>query len=854
MGKPGQAEQAYDFKAVEEKWLRIFEEKALFKQDLRPSSKEKFYVLEMFSYPSGKMHMGHVRNYTLGDVLARYKRAKGFSVLHPVGWDAFGLPAENAAIENKTNPKTWTLNNVKEMGGQFRRLGFFYDWSNETATCNENYYRWGQWLFIQMFKRGLIEQKKSPVNWCSDCNTVLANEQVVDGACWRHPHTKVQTKLLKQWYIRITDYAQALLDDHKLLEGNWPSEVLVMQKNWIGKSHGVLVNFKCGNEDFPIYTTRVDTLYGATFCAVAFDHPNLAKYLPNQTLGKEMKDFIADCSQDENDEREKKGIFSGSYLTHPLTNEKIPLYVADFVLAGHGTGAIMCVPAHDERDFLFAKKHALPIKIVVQNKEKTLNAGELKNAYSDEGILVDSAEFSGMTSSQAKEALADFVEKKSLGKKTSWFRLKDWLISRQRYWGNPIPLLHCPKCGVVAEKEENLPARLPEDVDFSLKDNPVKSSKTFLNAPCPQCGGDAKRETDTMDTFFCSSWYYLRFVDPHNAKEIFSKESERYWMDVDKYIGGIEHACMHLLYARFVHKVLKDMGLVKSAEPFKSLLTQGMVLSNSHYDTLKRKYYDAKELEELDEATKKSLVVKMEKMGKSKKNGVDPDEVVETYGADAARLFILFAGPPSKNLEWSVSGIEGCQRFLRRVWNYAWKLKEWSEGRLLLGHLPSFDESILKELHKTVKKVDEDSNELHPNTAIAALMEFFNHLQKFAPKDKNEAQRFVEVFLNFLKLLNPFAPFISEEMNAKFDAKLLWDAAYPDYEAKYLQSSSVVYTLQVNGKIRSELNLEENLEKDAVVEIALNDPKIKKWLEGKSIAKTVFVPKRLVNFVVKDES
>ncbi|PLX35377.1 MAG: leucine--tRNA ligase, partial [Clostridiales bacterium] len=637
--------ERYNFNEIEKKWQNEWEEKSIFKVNEDPE-KEKYYVLEMFPYPSGKLHMGHVRNYSIGDVVARYKKMNGFNILHPIGWDAFGLPAENAAIKNNIHPDIWTKQNIAEMKRQLKQLGLSYDWDREVTTCNEEYYKWTQWIFVQLYKSGLAYKKKSAVNWCPSCETVLANEQVVNGKCERCETTVVK-KNLEQWYFKITDYAQRLLDDLDLLEG-WPEKVKTMQKNWIGKSYGSEMTFEIEGmeESMEVFTTRPDTTYGVTFMVFAPEHPLLYEMVKGTEYESGYNAFMDKIRTSSDIERtsaniEKEGFFTGKYCINPLSGARIPIYAANYVLMGYGTGAIMAVPAHDERDFEFAKKYGLKI-IPVITPEDTLLTEEMEEAYIGSGKMINSGKFNGLDSREAIDKVSEYMEEAGIGKRTVNFRLRDWLISRQRYWGAPIPILFCEKCGEVPVPEEDLPVKLPTDVAFSGKgDSPLGTSDTFVETTCPICGGKARREVDTMDTFVCSSWYFLRYTDAQNDKEIFSRENAKYWMNVDQYIGGVEHAILHLLYARFFNKFLYDQGLSPETEPFKNLLTQGMVLKDGS------------------------------KMSKSKGNVVSPEEIIAKYGADTARLFILFASPPEKDLEWSDAGVEGSFRFLNRVWRLA---------------------------------------------------------------------------------------------------------------------------------------------------------------------------------------
>ncbi|OHD11970.1 MAG: leucine--tRNA ligase [Spirochaetes bacterium GWB1_36_13] len=853
-------EKEYQFWEIEKKWQKLWEEKNYSKAVL-DQEKEKFYVLMMFAYPSGKLHMGHVRVYTIGDVISRIKRLQGFNVMNPGGWDAFGLPAENAAIDNGIHPAKWTFQNIENMKSQIQKIGISYDWEREIATCKPDYYKWNQWLFLKMLKKGLVEKKEGTVNWCEKCQTVLANEQVEDGQCWRCG-SEVEPKELSQWYFKITQYAEELLEGHKELEGGWPERVLSMQKNWIGKSIGLQADFKWNNEDLPIFTTRPDTIFGVTYMAVAPEHPVIKKILEKKPENIELKNFVEKVKKESKIERtaegvDKNGVFTGEYVTHPFTGEKTPLYAADFVLMEYGTGAVMCVPAHDQRDFLFAKKYNLPIKVVIQPKGTELSVSEMKEAYTGEGILTDSSDFSGLDNKTAIEKIIEKAEEIGIGTKTVNYRLKDWLLSRQRYWGTPIPMIYCDKCGIVPEKLENLPVILPEDVDFSKGGNPLATSKAFMNVTCPVCGSShARRETDTMDTFVDSSWYYARFASPKCESAPFEKTEGNYWMSVDQYVGGIEHAVMHLLYSRFFHKVMRDLGLVDSDEPFKRLLTQGMVVAHSFHC----KTHGYIPPSETDNGKcphcQAELTVKVDKMSKSKKNGIDPDEMVKKYGADTVRVFMLFAAPPEKDLEWSDTGIEGAARFLRRIFQLALKnfeeLKNIDPKTLKLENLSKSGAEINKIIHKTIKKVTEDFTvEYRFNTGIAFLMEYLNHLTSFQPENNEDKKILKEGTLILLRLLFPIAPHISEELYSVLSEKSqsIHELSWPSHNESFLIDNEVKIVVQVNGKLRANLDMPVDAPKEAI--IAKAKEAVSKHMEGKTIVKEIFVPNKLVNFVVK---
>ena len=851
----------YSFIAIEKKWNDYFDKNNIYHFNI-DDSKPKYYVLEMFPYPSGKIHMGHVRNYTIGDMIARFKHHQGFNVLHPIGWDAFGLPAENAAIDNDIHPAKWTFSNIDEMRNQLIKLGFFYDWKKEICTAKPNYYQWGQWFFVKMYKKGLVYKKKSQVNWCPKCNTVLANEQLEDGKCWRHPDTLVEKKELEQWYFKLTDYAEELLEGHKKLQKGWPEKVITMQKNWIGKSHGAEINFffqktpSSPKEPFPIFTTRPDTTYGVSYMAIAFDHPDLKKYLNLEVDEKSLEDFIARSKQlNQKADYEKEGFFTGSYVIHPLTNEKIHLYIANFVLGEYGTGAVMAVPAHDQRDFEFAKKYGLPIKIVIQNEDNTLDPLTMEKAHTGDGLLVNSGEFNGLSNKKAIEVIIEKIENLNLGRKRVHYKLKDWLISRQRYWGNPIPIIYCDDCGCVPVPEKDLPVLLPEDVDFTKGKNPLEYSLSFKNTPCPSCGKQANRETDTMDTFTCSSWYFLRYIDPFNLETAFSSEKANHWLPVNQYIGGIEHACMHLLYARFFHKVIRDLGLVKKDEPFSCLLTQGMVVGPSYYDPKTKKYFNQSELKNKQAkhpTTGDPLIVKIEKMSKSKNNGVNPDDIVSSYGADTVRLFSLFAAPPEKDLEWNEKGVEGCHRFIKRLWKWVMRLSSLSNN-LPVDNLGEKAIKMRSLQHKTIKKVTKDIEEKHQfNTAIASMMEMLNIVGDFTPKNSKETELAKEIMKTTLILLNPFIPFVTEELGEHLKlGELVCKLPWPKFNEVWTIDEEITVVFQINGKVRTKANVTRDLNKEALIQLAQKNPIVQKWIEGREVIKEIIVPNKLVNIVVK---
>lgn len=814
----------YDFKAIEAKWQKRWEEQKLYKA-VEDSKRPKYYCLEMFPYPSGKLHMGHVRNYSIGDVVARFKRMRGYNVLHPMGWDAFGLPAENAAIKHGIHPAKWTWDNIDNMRKQLKQLGLSYDWEREVATCHPGYYKWTQWFFLKLYERGLAYRKKSYVNWCPSCATVLANEQVVDGRCERCG-SEVGKKNLEQWFFRITEYADELLEDLKKLPG-WPEKVKIMQENWIGRSEGAEVYFtaeKTG-EKIPVFTTRPDTIFGVTYMVMAPEHPmvnELVKGTPYEESVREFQKKMEKLSEvvRTSTETEKEGMFIGAYAINPLSGERVPIWIANYVLLDYGTGVVMGVPAHDQRDFEFAKKYGLPIKVVINPPGMELSAEEMQEAYADDGVLVNSGTFSGMNNREAIKAITEFMEEKGLGKKAVNYKLRDWLISRQRYWGAPIPIVYCEKCGIVPVPEDELPVLLPDDVEFNPKGtSPLLECEEFLNTTCPRCKGPAKRETDTMDTFMCSSWYYYRYTDPRNDEKPFDQEKLDYWMPVDQYIGGVEHAILHLMYSRFFNKVMRDAGLVHVDEPFTNLLTQGMVLKDGA------------------------------KMSKSLGNIVSPEDIIEKYGADTARLFILFAAPPEKDLEWSDQGVEGCFRFLQRVWRLV-------EELMPMLNAPSGDEKADREVrrlvHKTIKKVTDDiEGRFNFNTAISAIMEMVNVLN--SSKGKPVSGKVIrEAVETLLLLLAPFAPHITEELWERLGHETsIHLMSWPVADEAAMAEEEVEVVVQVNGKVRTKILMPAEITEEVMKEAALKHEKISSLLEGKTVVKVITVPRKLVNIVVK---
>lgn len=832
-------QERYNFSEIEKKWQKNWEDTKAFKVVEDPD-KEKYYVLEMFPYPSGKLHMGHVRNYSIGDVIARFKKMKGFNVIHPMGFDGFGLPAENAAIKNGTPPAEWTWANIHEMEEQLKELGLSYDWDRECATCHPDYYRWMQWIFIQFYKAGLAYKKENPVNWCPSCQTVLANEQVVDGCCERCG-TAVGKKNLSQWYFKITDYAEHLLEnlDNGKLDG-WPEKVKTMQRNWIGKSHGAEVDFKVKDYDetLTVFTTRVDTIYGTTFMVLAPEYPSVLDMVEGTEYEAPVKEYIERCSHMSEIDRtstanEKTGVFIGKYAVNPFTGKEMPIYISDYVLMGYGTGAVMGVPAHDQRDFDFAKMFGIEIIPVIDPHDPEIDLNNLQAASAAEGTVINSGEFTGMNNKDAIEKIAQVAEERGIGHKTVNYRLRDWLISRQRYWGTPIPMIYCEHCGWVPEKEENLPVMLPTDVEFTGKgESPIVTSKTFVDTVCPVCGQPAKREVDTMDTFLDSSWYFLRYCDARNDKEVFSKEKADYWMNVDQYIGGVEHAIMHLMYARFFQMALHDLGLVKDDEPFKNLLTQGMVIKG--YENAEGEYIKAK-------------------MSKSLGNVVSPAEIIEKYGADTARLFILFAAPPERELDWSDKGVEGCFRFLNRIWRLAYDFSE--TGCADCGDYEirnKEDKELNRVLNDTIRRVSNDIEErFNFNTAISAVMELVNELYKYREGDVNQAL-FGTAVRTVIVLMAPFVPHITEEIwqDLGYEGSV-HEQSWPSYDEAALVKDEVEIVVQINGKNKEKINIPGEATREEMLKIAEDNETIKELTAGMNVVKVIAVPGRLINVVVK---
>ena len=853
---------------MEGKWQDYWESSKLFKVKEDPN-KEKYYLLEMFPYPSGKIHIGHVRNYTIGDVVARYKRMRGYNVLHPMGWDAFGMPAENAAIANNSHPAKWTYNNIDVMRSELKRVGFSYDWDREIATCHPEYYRWEQWLFLKMYERGMVYRKESHVNWCNSCQTVLANEQVESGLCWRCGH-QVRQKRLPQWFFRITDYAEDLLAYCEQLPG-WPDKVITMQKNWIGKSIGAEIRFPVEDKqtDISVFTTRQDTIFGATFMCLAPEHPLVLALSEGTEQEKDVKAFVDRMALQDRSSRavesyEKEGVFIGAYCKNPLSGGRMPIYTANFALMEYGTGAVMAVPAHDQRDFDFAKKYSLDIAVVVKPFDEDLSADTMTEAYIDEGVMINSGRFDGLRSKEALEEIANYLEKEGLGKRAVSFRLKDWGISRQRYWGAPIPVIHCKACDIVPVPETDLPIVLPENVD--LLDggrSPLPTLDRFLNTTCPRCGSpEAKRETDTMDTFVESSWYFERYCSPAFNNGMFRKEAVDYWMPVDQYIGGVEHAILHLLYSRYFTRVLYDLGLVTYKEPFTRLLTQGMVcketVSCPEHGFLFPDEIEGSGSERFCTKCRQTAVVgRIEKMSKSKKNVIDPDILLDKYGADVTRLFCLFAAPPEKDLEWSEQGVEGANRFINRVWRIT---RDWMGAiKDAVPHTGSPDElegrirKLYKDTHETIRKVTNDIEQrFHFNTAIAAIMELVNTLYT-VERSKNPVSVQVVRFSieSIVLLLSPIVPHLSEELwNELGNKESVLLSPWPGYRQDALEKDDLLIVVQVNGKLRSRFHANPDVEEDILKQAALSDERVQKFIKDKPIKKVIVVKRKLVNIVV----
>jgi leucyl-tRNA synthetase len=805
----------YNHQEIEPKWQARWEAADLFRVEPDPA-RPKYYVLEMLPYPSGTLHMGHIRNYSIGDALARYKWMRGYSVLHPMGWDAFGLPAENAAIKNRRPPREYTLGNIATMKRQHRRFGFSYDWAREVSTCEPEYYRWNQWFFLKMYERGLAYRKHSQVNWCPQCNTVLANEQVVDGCCWRHEETPVEQRALEQWFFRITNYTDQLLNDIAQLEGGWPERVLTMQRNWIGRSEGARIDFRLADTGEPItvFTTRIDTIYGSTCVLLAPDHPLTAKLTADRPERAAAVQRMIESRQGRDPgDLEKAGLDLGCAAVNPFNNERLPIWVANFVLLEYGTGAIMAVPAHDERDHEFCRKYGLPIRTVIVPAGDPASAAA-DTAFTEDGVLVHSGPFSGLASDEARRRMTAHGRERGFAQSAITYRLRDWGISRQRYWGTPIPIVYCPKCDAVPVPEDQLPVLLPLDIEITgMGGSPLAKVPSFLHTPCPRCGAEARRETDTMDTFVDSSWYFYRYCDPRNDTGPFDPRTIAYWFPIDQYIGGVEHAILHLIYSRFFTKVMRDLGLVANDEPVQRLFTQGMVIKDGA------------------------------KMSKNLGNVVDPEHIVEKYGADTARLFCLFAAPPEKDLDWTDSGVEGMYRFLHRVYRFVTKEHPAGDG--------SADRRVLRKLHQTIRKVTEDfETRWHFNTSLAAIMELVNELYQTEASLSKAALD--DVVPNLVLLLGPFAPYLAEELWEQIGRQgPVLRVAWPEYDPALAADEEVEVVLQVNGKLRSKLVVAKGTAQEELERAARADGKVQQYLNGKTVHKVIVVTDKLVNFVVR---
>jgi leucyl-tRNA synthetase len=809
-------EKPYDHNQIELKWHERWQNADLYKAE-ENSSKPKYYVLEMLPYPSGTLHIGHIRNYSIGDALARYKWMRGFNVLHPMGWDAFGLPAENAAMANKRPPREWTLQNIAAMKKTHRRFAFSYDWDREVSTCEPEYYRWNQWFFLKMLERGLAYRKRALVNWCPNCGTVLANEQVIEGCCWRHEDTLVEQRALDQWFLKITEYADQLLDDMKQLEGGWPERVLTMQRNWIGRSEGAEIDFKLAETGEPVrvFTTRVDTIYGATCVILAPEHPLSERLLDaaGRARAKAMVDTRA--GRDPGD-IEKEGAFTGHYAINPYSGEKVPIWIANFVLMGYGTGAIMAVPAHDKRDFEFCRKYGIAVRPVIRPVDGALAVEPgMKEAFPEYGILENSGSWSALTSEEARGKMAAHAEEHGFGKAAITFRIKDWGISRQRFWGTPIPVIHCPKCGVVPVPENQLPVLLPEKVEITgIGRSPLENVPEFVNVACPKCGGPARRETDTMDTFIDSSWYFYRYCDPHNDQMPFDPAKIAYWFEIDQYIGGVEHAILHLIYSRFFTKVMRDIGLIRNNEPARRLFTQGMVIAEGA------------------------------KMSKSKGNVVGADMLAERFGADTARMFVLFAAPPEKEVDWRFEGAEGIYRFLGRVYRFATR----NVGRGAAEG--TSDRKVLRKLHQTLEKITDDfETRWHFNTCIASIMELVNVL--YAEEGNLSAPVVQEILERVALMLAPFAPYLAQEIWEEIGKEgPVFRQCWPSFDPELAKEDEAEIVVQVNGKLRGRIYAPFGTPKETLEARALADDKVRPFLAGKQVRKVITVPDKLVNIVV----
>jgi len=806
---------------IDKKWQKFWQEIKLFNVDIKDISKPKYYCLVMFPYPSSELHVGHARNYVIGDAVTRFKIMRGYRVLSPMGWDAFGLPAENQAIKYKIHPKTWTFNNIRRIKEQLNSWGIGYDWEKELATCDPEYYRWTQWIFLKLYEKGLAYRKEAYVNWCPKCLTVLANEQVISGKCERCS-TQVVQKKLKQWFFKITAYAERLLEDLKLLD-KWPEKVKIMQENWIGKSEGVEIDFPVEGKNFKIrcFTTRVDTIFGATFLALSWDHPLVEELAKGSSHKEEIFNFIEKAKKQPLslrflEEFEKEGIFLDAWAINPMNNEKIPIFVANYILAEYGTGAIMCVPAHDRRDYEFAKKYRLKIKEVIKSPSSNLE----KEAYEGEGVLINSGEFNGLSSEEARKKIADYMEEKGIGRRKVNYRLRDWLVSRQRYWGVPIPIIYCPNCGEVPVPEDDLPVLLPEEVEFlPTGQSPLNFVEEFVNTTCPRCGAKAKRETDTLDTFVDSSWYYLRYINPHEKKAPFISDDVNRWLPVDQYIGGVEHAILHLLYSRFITKFFYDLGLINFSEPFRALFTQGMIIKDGA------------------------------KMSKSKGNVVSPDYIIKNYGADTMRLYILFIGPPHKDAEWQDTGLLGAYRFINRALRLLEILEEFKDEEV--DSLNEEEKKLLKKMHLTIKEITEDlEKNFQFNTAISKIMELVNATYKSIDSGNLRKKVLKEVIDKIFLLLAPFTPHISEEANAILGNKeSIFKRSWPAYDEKFLKEEEVEIPVLINGRLRAHLKINISWSEEKIKQEALSQEKIKKYLKDKSVKKIIYVKGKIINIV-----
>jgi len=849
-------QERYSASDIEQKWQHRWAEQKSFTVAEEPD-RPKFYLLEMFPYPSGRIHMGHVRNYSIGDVVARFKRLQGFNVLHPMGWDAFGMPAENAAIQHGVHPAKWTYENIANMRSQLKKMGLSYDWDRELATCDVDYYKWEQLIFLKMFERGLAYKKSSFVNWCPDCATVLANEQVEDGCCWRCD-SEVEQKELEQWFFKITDYAQELLDWTWKLPG-WPEPVLIMQRNWIGRSTGCEIDFPLADslKKIRVFTTRQDTLYGATFMSLAPEHP-LALELATEEQRPAVEEFIAKVRRQDkvrrtSDDFEKEGVFTGSWCINPVTRRRMPIYLANFVLMDYGTGAVMAVPTHDQRDFEFARKYDLPLVVVIQAEGEEIDPATMSAAWIGPGTMVNSASFDGLGNEEAKERIADYLEQEGIGRKTVNFRLRDWGVSRQRYWGTPIPIIYCDVCGVVPVPEQDLPVVLPTDVEFTGEGgSPLAKSESFVTVTCPQCGEVARRETDTFDTFVESSWYFARYACPGFPSGPVDRRAVEYWLPVDQYIGGVEHAVMHLLYARFFTKVMRDLGMMSVDEPFANLLTQGMVCMETRSCPEHGWLYPEEVVDgRCAKCTAEATTGRIEKMSKSKKNVVDPDHLIARYGADTARLFSLFAAPPEKDLEWNEQGVEGCYRFLGRVWRVVYdNLGTIADADFAAASAAIGDgRALRRHVHRTIRKVTEDiDGRFHFNTAIAAVMELVNGIYAFEGKAAHPAV-LREALETVVRLLAPFVPHMAEELWSCLGHEGgIESAGWPDWDEAALVEDEKTIVVQVNGKVRGKITVPADASEDAVKQAALAEPNVARFLSGQRVTKVV-VPGRLVSVV-----